>query len=284
MIKKISLLVLCLIMAFGWAAPARKKTAVRKKSPEVNLRALREEQRLDEYALSERRRDWLKDRLILQIGAGSRFFSSGVGLPSFGFGAEYITKWHLAPFASYGVITPRNDPSFEYTREGGAGYKFGVNYYLFPKLPMHLGLGLSYGTVFFDWQNQPDEITPVGGGDPTVVIPKQYEDAKIYYAKGYQAELLISYLSDKWYYLNVSLGAAYNGPDLPYTSDGGSKVFDGDLGEYISLTPTSDSEQRGIKDLHFVWGISIGFALPDMFPDETEVRRRQREAERRRRE
>src|SRR5574344_1996216 len=111
------------------------------------------DQRLDEYANALRRRDWLKDRLVFELGMGSRepiMGETGLGM-GFGFGAEYITRWHLAPYGSFGFIPSGDDPDFSNIKlEGGTGWKVGLNYYLFPKEPLHLGISVSYGTVYFD--------------------------------------------------------------------------------------------------------------------------------------
>ena len=118
-----------------------------------------EEQRLDEYANSERRRNWLKDRLIFQIGMGSRYpimGETGMGM-GFGIGAEYITRWGVGLYASGGMLPKGDDNDFEGIQlEGGYGYKVGINYYLFPKNPLHLGVSVSYGTVYFDHNVEPN--------------------------------------------------------------------------------------------------------------------------------
>ena len=112
-----------------------------------------EDQRADEYANSLRRRDWLKDRLMLEIGMGARYpfmGETGMGM-GFGAGAEYITRWHIGLYGSFGFLPKGTDSDFDDIElEGGTGYKVGLNYYLFPKNPLHLGLSVSYGTVYFD--------------------------------------------------------------------------------------------------------------------------------------
>ena len=124
----------------GMSAAQRQDFFTRKK--------FEEDQRADEYANSERRRDWLKDRLILEMGLGSRMpfmGETGVGL---GIGAEYITRWHVGAFASFGFLPKVKDNEFDYMElEGGTGYKVGINYYFFPKIPIHLGLSASYGLL-----------------------------------------------------------------------------------------------------------------------------------------
>ena len=228
-----------------------------------------EEQRQDEYANSLRRRNWLKDRLIFQIGMGSRYpfmGETGMGM-GFGLGAEYITRWGLGLYASGGLLPKGDDNDFESVGimlEGGYGYKVGINYYLFPKNPLHLGVSASYGTVYFDHKSEPngDNIRPL------ITV------------NGYQFDVLISYMTNEWYYLQFSVGMYYapalskdtpeENPSLRYQSTGSSKI--------MSAVVNPD----GMNKTGIVFGIAIGYALPEFFPDDTEKRRRQREKERNR--
>ena len=225
-----------------------------------------EEQRQDEYANSLRRRNWLKDRMIFQVGMGSRYpfmGETGMGM-GFGIGAEYITRWGLALYGSGGMLFKGDDTDFEGIElEGGYGYKVGINYYLFPKNPLHLGVSASYGTVYFD-----HNVEPVDGVRPLITV------------NGYQFDVLISYLTNEWYYLQFSVGMYYapalgtdtpeDNPSLRYQSAGSSKI--------ISSVVNPD----GMNKTGIVFGIAIGYALPELFPDDTEKRRRQREKERER--
>ncbi|MBR4347894.1 MAG: hypothetical protein IKP90_03010 [Fibrobacter sp.] len=225
-----------------------------------------EEQRLDEYANSLRRRNWLKDRLIFQIGMGSRYpfmGETGMGM-GFGLGAEYITRWGLGVYASGGLLPKGDDNDFEGIElEGGYGYKVGINYYLFPKNPLHLGVSASYGTVYYD-----HNVEPKDGVRPLITV------------NGYQFDVLISYMTNEWYYLQFSVGMYYSpelgketpeeNPSLRYQSEGSSKI--------ISSVVNPD----GMSKTGIVFGIAIGYALPEFFPDDTEKRRRQREKERNR--
>jgi hypothetical protein len=175
----------------GMTAAQRRDFLTRKK--------FEEEQRLDEYANSERRRDWLKDRLIFEMGLGSRMpfmGESGMGM-GFGIGAEYITRWHIGAYASYGFLPKVKDSEFEYWElQGGTGYKVGLNYYFFPKIPIHLGLSASYGTVYFDHDMEPENNV-----------------RKLISVNGFQFDVLIAYLTNEWYYLQFSFGMYY-APDL----------------------------------------------------------------------
>ena len=224
-------------------------------------------QRQDEYANSLRRRNWLKDRLVFQVGMGSRYpfmGETGMGM-GFGIGAEYITRWGLALYGSGGMLFKGDDNDFEGIElEGGYGYKVGLNYYLFPKNPLHLGVSASYGTVYFDHSVEPD----ADGVRPIITV------------NGFQFDVLITYLTNEWYYLQFSVGMYYapelakdtpeENPSLRYQSAGSSKII------------SSVVNEDGMNKTGIVFGIAIGYALPEFFPDDTEKRRRQREKERER--
>jgi len=143
MVKQISILFILLLLCADivWA----------QRSVVLDDRAARkqweEDQRADEYANSLRRRDWLKDRLILEMGMGTKFPAMGANWFGFGAGVEYITKWHASGFLTAGFIPSHEDPVFEqYTLDGDLGWRLGFAYYLFPKNPIHLSFQASYGT------------------------------------------------------------------------------------------------------------------------------------------
>ena len=245
----------------GMSAAQRRDYLSRKK--------FEEEQRLDEYANSERRRDWLKDRLIFEMGLGSRMpfmGESGMGM-GMGAGIEYITRWHIGAFASFGFLPKVKDSEFDYMKlEGGTGYKVGINYYFFPKIPIHLGLSASYGTVYFDHDMEPDE-----NGLRSLIS-----------VKGFQFDILVSYLSNEWYYLQFSFGMYY-APDLKKSPDKNpsfKKTKDSRTEVEDTYASRVVNKPNGMDDKGIVFGVTIGFALPEFFPDDTEKRRRQREKER----
>jgi glucan-binding YG repeat protein len=245
----------------GMTAAQRQDYFTRKK--------FEEEQRLDEYANSERRRDWLKDRLVFEMGLGSRMpvmCETGVG---FGIGAEYITRWHVGLFASYGFLPKVKDNEFDYMKlEGGTGYKVGINYYFFPKIPIHLGLSASYGTVYYDHDMEPDANNL----------------RSLISVKGYQFDVLISYLSNEWYYLQFSFGMNY-APDLgkaPEKNPSFKKTVDSRTEAVDTYASRVVNKPNGMDKTGIVFGVTIGYALPEFFPDDTEKRRRQREKERER--
>lgn len=221
-------------------------------------RKLEEEQRADEFANSLRRRDWLRNRLILEIGMGSRMpvmGETGIGM-GFGAGLEYITPIHLGVFGSFGIIPSGTDDDFDdIDLEGGFAWKAGLTYYLFPKNPLHLGIGVSYGTVYYDHDVEATEDNDMTRSIITV--------------DGFQFDLLVMYMTDSWYYLQFAIGMYY-APDAKDES-------------YHYATVTADKktsrvvDEDGISKYGIVFGITIGFAFPEFFPDDTEVRRRERE-------
>lgn len=242
----------------GLTAAQRKEQLERKK--------FEEEQRQDEYANSERRRDWLRNRLIFQVGMGSRYAfmgETGMGM-SFGIGAEYILPFHLGVYGSFGFLPKGTDNAFDdWELEGGSGWKAGINYYLFPKDPLHLGVSVSYGTVYFD-----HDIIPENNLRSLIAVD------------GLQFDVLIAYMTNEWYYLQFSIGAYY-APKL---------AKDKNSGENPSFRLSADSQTEaqesyttrvenpdGMNKTGIVFGIAVGYALPELFPDDTEKRRRERE-------
>jgi hypothetical protein len=253
MIKKLSMLLL-LSLGLLWAQDEDESDS--KKADRLARKKYEEEQRLDEYANSLRRRDWLKDRLVLEMGLGSKFPVMGETGFGFGFGAEYITRWHVGAFATYGFIPSSDDEAFDgITLDGGTGYRAGLSYYLFPKNPLHVGLLASYGTVYFDHDQAPD----VGGVRPLISN------------KGYEVDLTITYLTDQWYFLQFIAGMYYVGDKLPGTTND-TWVYDVDEGNKSRVV-----DKGGIPNSGLIFGAGIGFALPEFFPDDTEKRRRDRE-------
>lgn len=234
--------------------------ATSKYGDHVSRKNFEAKQRDDEFANSLRRRDWLKDRLILQLGLGSRspvMGETGIGM-GFGAGAEYITRWHLGAYASIGMVPSGVDNYFpDITLQDGMGWKIGLNYYLFPKNPLHLGLSVSYGTVHFDHDVVADEAN---GMLRSMIM-----------LEGYQFDILVTYLTNEWYYLQFAFGIYYvpNAQDTE-TSFRTKSATSFDL---VSRVVNPD----GIPKVGLVFGITIGFAFPEFFPDDTEVRRRARE-------
>ena len=224
-----------------------------------------EDQRADEYANSLRRRDWLKDRLMLQIGMGSRYpfmGETGMGM-GFGAGAEYITRWHFGLYGSFGFLPKGTDTDFDAIElEGGTGYKVGLNYYLFPKNPLHLGLSVSYGTVYFDHNVKPDD-----GIRPLIKVD------------GFQFDAIIAYLTNEWYYLQFSFGMYY-APKLAKKDESNPSLRWTDKRQ--EALESAVVNEDGMSKTGIVFGIAIGYALPEFFPDDTEKRRREREKERER--
>jgi len=271
MVKQISILFILLLLCANivWA----------QRSVVLDDRAARkqweEDQRADEYANSLRRRDWLKDRLILEMGMGTKFPTMGANWFGFGAGAEYITKWHASGFLTAGFILSHEDPVFEqYTLDGGLGWRLGFAYYLFPKNPIHLSFQVSYGTVFYDHVSEPSS----NGSVRSILL-----------CYGYEFDAAVSYLSDQWYFLQAIVGFYTIGNgikakgvkdrDDSFDSWGRSnpswewKLKDG----YVSRI-TVDKADEAIPPIGVVFGVGIGFAFEEFFPDDTELRRRERES------
>jgi hypothetical protein len=272
MVKQISILLILLLLCADivWA----------QRSVVLDDRAARkqweEDQRADEYANSLRRRDWLKDRLILEMGMGTKFPAMGANWFGFGAGVEYITKWHASAFLTGGFILSHDDPVFpEYNLDGGLGWRLGFAYYLFPKNPIHLSFQVSYGTVFYDHDKS----------DTAHVYP-------ILLCYGYEFDAVVSYLSDQWYFLQAMVGVYTIGngikakgrknPDNSFDSwlrsnpSWDYKMIDGQYQYHPLITIVDNSE--AIPPVGVVFGVGIGFAFEEFFPDDTELRRRERES------
>ena len=186
---------------------------------------------------------------------------TGMGM-GFGAGVEYISRWHAAVYGSFGILPKGKDNVFEdIDLEGGIGYKIGLNYYLLPKNPLHLGVSVSYGTVYFDHDIRPDKSNM----RPLITV------------NGFQFDALITYMTNEWYYLQFSFGMYY-APKLK-SKDLSNPSFD--VTSKTDETPVSIVvNPDGMNKTGVVFGIAIGFAFPEFFPDDTERRRREREKER----
>jgi len=282
MVKQVSIFLVLLLFCsnFVWAQRSNRSDVSEDRAARKQWE---EDQRADEYANSLRRRDWLKDRLILEMGMGTKFPAMGAQWFGFGAGAEYITRWHASGFFTLGFIPAHDDnPEFvgtNYTLDGDMGWRLGIAYYLFPKNPIHLSFQASYGTVFFDHEIKPDNNN---------VRP-------ILLCYGYEFDAVVSYLSDQWFFLQAIIGVYTIGngikgngvegdPKDPYKGSwtwGRSNPSweKNDDGVYISkITVNTDKPNEAIPPVGVVFGIGVGFAFEEFFPDDTELRRRERES------
>ena len=255
-----------------------------------------EDQRADEYALNLRRRDWLKDRLILELGLGTKFPVMGANWLGLGAGVEYITRWHLSGFVTAGFVPQHSDPVMPGTLEGGVGWRLGLAYYMFEKSPIHLGFQVSYGTVFYDHRVAPEDF------DPETFNPADFYDGNLVYpmimCRGYEFDIFVSYLSDQWLFGQIMIGMYYVGEGRRYQDYLGEARDnkDGSSGwgmtnpswevkiDPITGTPvgvvsvvTQTDKHPAIPPYGVVFGVGIGFAFEEFFPDDTEIRRRERE-------
>lgn len=287
MFKNVSLLLVLILLCLdsAWAQRAAKTTSQAQEDDRAARRQWEEEQRADEYATSLRRRDWLKDRLILSAGMGTKYPAMGAEWFGFGAGVEYITRWHAAASLSAGFIPSSEDRSHpdNFTLDGGMGWRLGLAYYMFPKSPIHLGFHVSYGTVFFDHKSKPD-----GFPDANNITPEDLEKKwtlPIILCRGYEFDISVTYLSDQWYFLQAMIGVYTIGNGL---KDGGNSwgrtnnswYWDPEEGKHYSLVSSSNREKTAIPSVGVVFGLSVGFAFNEFFPDDTEIRRRERERER----
>jgi hypothetical protein len=254
-----------------------------------------EDQRADEYALSLRRRDWLKDRLILELGLGSKFPVMGANWLGLGAGVEYITRWHLSGFFTAGFVPQHSDPVMQGTLDGDVGWRLGFAYYMFEKSPIHLGFQVSYGTVFYDHRVAPE------GFDPSDFEPAKFYNESgglidlaypIVMCRGYEFDIFISYLSDQWLYGQIMVGMYYVGEGRRYQSEQDALENDNGSSGWGMTNPsweyntnkrkmvsavTQTDKHPAIPPYGVVFGIGIGFAFEEFFPDDTEIRRRERE-------
>ena len=255
-----------------------------------------EDQRADEYALNLRRRDWLKDRLILELGLGTKFPAKTREWFGLGAGVEYITRWHFSGFFTAGFIPQHSDPSMPGTLDGGIGWRLGFAYYMFEKSPIHLGFQASYGTVFYDHRIAPD------GFDPENFVPEDFVDEKgnlrpdlvypILTCRGYEFDIFVSYLSDQWLFGQIMIGMYYVGEGRRYQSlqealdnkDGSSgwgmtnPSWEANINKAKVVSVVKQEPKRpAIPPYGVVFGLGIGFAFEEFFPDDTEIRRRERE-------
>ncbi|MCL2100155.1 MAG: hypothetical protein FWH22_00375 [Fibromonadales bacterium] len=290
MAKNISLLLVLILLCSDLVWAQRARTT--QEDDRAARRQWEEEQRADEYATSLRRRDWLKDRLILQLGMGTKYPAMGADWFGFGAGVEYITQWHVAAFLSGGFIPPSDDRQHpdNFSLDGGMGWRIGLAYYMFPKSPIHLGFHLSYGTVYFDHKSSPDDFEEIyienNGSLEGLKLSRP-----IITCLGYEFDMSITYLSDQWYFLQAMVGIYTIGNGMKETGSknnsqtghgtwgrtNDSWEWDLENGKYYSVVSSSDREKKAIPSVGVVFGIGIGFAFEEFFPDDTEIRRRDRE-------
>ncbi len=257
-------LLLAIAVTFSFAQHARSElTKEYLKSEE----AMRE----DEYANSLKRRNWLKDRLIFQVGAGSKYASWGAEFFSVGGAVEYISKWNVGAFVSVGYIPPSADASFPAdedvsnappvpNKEGATNWRAGLTYTFFPKSALHPGISISYGKAYYDYLKNSSVLDT--NTNTVQTLPNQ----KILFTDGVNVELTLSYLTNDWYYFSLNVGASYSGEPGSATNksvEGGQSLVQGDT-------------ENGIAAWNPTVSAGFGFALPEFFPDKTEIRRRQR--------
>ena len=281
MMKKSLLLFVLLCAASSFAA---------QRSADLSAEYLNSEQamREDEYATSLARRDYLRNRLIVEAGTGSRMAAYGEPgmFKSYGVGAEYIfaipvgrVTLHPSLFASFGWLPELKDAAWEGVDEAAADalplesstvWRVGLSYYFFQKLPLHLAVSVSYGTAYYDHEKM-DDANAAWSSDGLRGIIK---------TTGWNFDAAVVALSDSWYYLSLNVGMSYSGapgtetgyddPDESKTNQSKYRLSNGDLASRTISTGGIDAWNPSI-------GLTVGFAFWDFFPDDTEKRYRERQ-------
>ena len=258
------------------------------RSADLSAEYLNSEQamREDEYATSLARRDYLRNRLIVEAGTGSRMAAYGEPgmFKSYGFGAEYIfaipigrVTLHPAPFFSVGWLPELKDAAWDGVAddvalplESSTVWRVGLSYYFFQKLPLHLAVSVSYGTAYYDHEKM-DDANAAGRSDGLRGIIK---------TTGWNFDAAVVALSDSWYYLSFNVGMSYSGapgtetgyddPDESETNQSKYRLSNGDIASRTISTGGIDAWYPSI-------GLTVGFAFWDFFPDDTEKRYRERQ-------
>ena len=279
MMKKSLLLFVLLCAASSFAA---------QRSADLSAEYLNSEQamREDEYATSLARRDYLRNRLIVEAGTGSRMAAYGEPgmFKSYGVGAEYIfaipvgrVTLHPSLFASFGWLPELKDAAWDGVAddvalplESSTVWRVGLSYYFFQKLPLHLAVSVSYGTAYYDHEKM-DDANAAGRSDGLRGIIK---------TTGWNFDAAVVALSDSWYYLSLNVGMSYSGapgtetgyddPDESETNQSKYRLSNGDIASRTISTGGIDAWNPSI-------GLTVGFAFWDFFPDDTEARYRERQ-------
>ncbi len=274
--KKVWLILLVAMQAVMAQHDAKELTEAYLKSDE----AMRE----DEYAKSLKRRNWLNNRVVFSGGAGSKYAMWGAERFSVGVAADYITPWTFAGgnpglFVSYGILAAANDASFEGQppKESAANWRVGLTYTFLPKIGLHPGISISYGTAYYDFlkENRKKILVTDALGVQEEKWEKDAEgnivnktNTEILLVEGFSGEFTLTYLTDSWYYFSLNVGASYSGKP----EENGSTVGEG----LLKRSKVIGDTENGVKGINLTIGAGFGFALPELFPDKTEIRYRQR--------
>lgn len=217
----------------------------------------------DDFADNAKRRNFLKDRLVVQYGFGSKYGAQidpasnvrfGVGQ---GLALEYITRWGVSLFVGAGGFLTAEDQGFAgafkdnngnvipVNKLGHTSTRIGLGYYFLPKFALHPGLMLSYGDALVGHEADPNKVN----GERELVIHK-----------GVNIDANITYMDYGWYYLTMNFGVSIALEDN--TLDGTTVIV--------------ESRSDLLNKYNPVFGFGGGIAFADMFPDITEKRRRER--------
>lgn len=271
------------LLSFGVVASA----VAAPRSSDLTAEYLNSEQamREDEYANSLARRDWLRNRLIFQIGTGSKVGAYGEPgmFKNFGIGAEYIfgipigrITIHPALFGGFSWLGEHADMAFDGVAEtsplqGGTAYRIGLSFYFFPTLPLHAALSFSYSDAAYYDHEKMDDANMNEASDNLRGLIK---------ASGFSIDASVVALTNSWYYLAFNIGLSITGGagtetgfGDPAESSSNPSMYRISNGDLVSRVISS----KGIAKYNPSIGLTVGFSLPELFPDDTEVRRRERD-------
>lgn len=241
-------------------------------SKELSAEFLNSKQALeqDELANSASRRDWLSDRVLISFGTGSKYGAWGATGFYIGGSGEYVSRWpggdwgNLSLFASYGYLPQKNDElASQKPLSSAKDYRIGVGYQFLSRYPIHPGINLSWGKAFYDFARQ---LTATQEAQAT---------RPIIYAKGYNVDGTVTYMADNWYYFTLGIGLSYTGKPGTAAKSGldNSQSF-----STSTKTTTVVNNEEGIPQWNYpTFSFGIGIATPNLFPDEVEKRRKERE-------
>lgn len=229
----------------------------------------------DELANSEMRRDWLQDRFVLSAGVGAKYGSWGDRGFYSGGAAEYISQWpgnglgNLSLFGAYGLLPSQNDNlDNQAVLSSAKDYRVGLGYQFLNRSPIHPGIAVSWGKAYYDFKKSMSTADSALGIRPII------------YATGYNVDATVSYLANNWYYFSIGIGFSYTGKPGSTAKAGldNSKSFSTSTNEPTVVFSEKDGKALGINQWNYpTFSFGIGIATPNLFPDEVEKRRQERE-------
>lgn len=227
----------------------------------------------DELANSESRRDWLQNRLVISAGLGAKYgaWGGGDGSIYYGGAGEFISNWpgegfgNVSVFGAYGFLPSKADPAFptQMPQSASKDFRLGLGYTFLNKSPIHPGINLSWGQASYDFKSQLTAAEEATGKRPIVK------------ASGYNIDATVSYLASDWYYFSLGVGVGITGKPGTTAKAGmdNSKSFSTATGSSNVVYSSQGIKQYTLPTFSF----GVGIATPNLFPDEVEKRRLERE-------